>query len=315
MFAEASTGTDLASTAAAICHETQNIVVKRRLLPELSAIQSTHHGGSPTQGCPVRASREFDHVPEFLGGAPGAGIGTAVINRDDLKPVVIEERKGFSPSISVLWALVPLLTLGWGTAVSFAYAALRLRDGVLGVWAWAYFVLGVTSFLLIASDNSGWRENAGAALALILIAVGSVHAFVVRQRLVEPRSPQRYLVGPVSPQVQALAEARTELQRRREARQILRTDPELGWQLRIGRPDLPRRYMDGGLVDANHASAAALAALPGISASLASEIVTNRDSVGGFHDLNDMSLTLGISPQTLDEAGAFLVFPRLSTPD
>jgi DNA uptake protein ComE-like DNA-binding protein len=110
--------------------------------------------------------------------------------------------------------------------------------------------------------------------------------------------------------VQALVEARTELERRREARQILTTDPELARQLCIGRPDLPRRYKDGGLVDANHAPATVLAALPGISAALADQVVTSRDIVGGFRDLSDMSITLGITPQTLDEAAAFLVFPR-----
>ena len=222
-----------------------------------------------------------------------------------------------SPTLSVLWALLPLFTFGWGTGFSFAYAALRLRDGVLAMWAWVYFILGITSFLLVTSDNSqsDWRGNVGAALALVLIAIGTAHSFAVRQRLVLPTSPRQYGVGPVLPQEQALAEARTELQRRREARQILRTDPELGWQLRIGRPDLPRRYMDGGLVDANHASASALASLPGISVSLANEIVANRDIVGGFHDLNDMSVTLGIPPQRLDEAGTFLIFARLSIPE
>ena len=172
-------------------------------------------------------------------------------------------------------------------------------------------MFGVTSFILVVSSKSqgDWRGNVGAALALILIAVGSAHTFAIRRRLTEPRSNRQYRTGSISQQEQALAEARTELERRREARQILRADPELAWQLRIGRPDLPRRYRDGGLVDANHASAIALAALPGITATLANEIVSTRDGIGGYRDLNDMSVTLGISPQTLDEAGTFLVFP------
>ncbi len=234
---------------------------------------------------------------------------------EGLKPVA--GRKGISRSLSVLWALVPLLTLGWGTGFAFTYAAVRLRDGVLAAWAWVYFVLGVTSFILVVSSKSqgDWRGNVGAALALILIAVGSAHTFGIRRRLIEPGSDRQYRTGSISQQEQALAEARTELERRREARQILKADPELAWQLRIGRPDLPRRYHDGGLVDANHASGPALAALPGIGASLANEIVTTRGNVGGFRDLNDMSVTLGISPQTLDVAGAFLVFSRFATTD
>ena len=55
--------------------------------------------------------------------------------------------------------------------------------------------------------------------------------------------------------------------------------------------------MDGGLVDANHAPAWVLARLPGISPELAGRII------------NDMSITLRVAPQTLDEASTFLVFP------
>ena len=151
-----------------------------------------------------------------------------------------------SPSLSVLWALVPLLTFGWGAGFSFGYAALRLRDGVLGAWAWVYFVFGVASFILVVSSNSGddWEGSVGGLLAIILMAVGTAHAFVVRRRLSESGSVPQYGVGSVSQQELALAEARTELERCREARQILSNDSEMAWQLRIGRPvapSLPRR--------------------------------------------------------------------------
>ncbi len=233
---------------------------------------------------------------------------------DGLQPV--ERGRGISPSLSVLWALIPLLTLGWGTGFSFAYAALRLRDGILGAWAGVYFVLGLASFTLVASKSQGsWQENVGGVLALVLVGVGSAHAFAIRRRLTTGGSPRQYSTGSISPQERAVAEARTELERRREARQILKTDPELAWQLRIGRPDLPRRFQDGGLVDANHASAPALAALPGVTAKLASEIVSTRENLGGYRDLNDMSITLGIAPQMLDEAGAFLVFAKFAAKD
>ena len=41
-------------------------------------------------------------------------------------------REGMSPSLSVLWALVPVVTLGFGTGFSFSYAAFRLRSWMLG---------------------------------------------------------------------------------------------------------------------------------------------------------------------------------------
>jgi hypothetical protein len=224
----------------------------------------------------------------------------------------VGNRKGMSPPLSVLWALVPLFTLGWGTGFSFAYAALRLRDAALGWYAAGYFVAGATSFLLLAASGeqgAGWRGTIGTFLLLGLIALGSAQSFGIRKHLVDPSVAWRRRKV-VSVQDQALAEARTEMQRRSEARQILIADPELARQLCIGRPDLPRRYRDGGLVDANHAPASVLAQLPGISPELADHIVTTRESVGGYRDLSDMSITLGIAPQTLDEGSTFLVFPR-----
>jgi hypothetical protein len=232
------------------------------------------------------------------------------------RPVVSRNRRW--PFPSVLWALVPLLTFGWGIGFSFTYAAIRLRDRALGLWAAAYFVLGLTSFTLVnAGDSqSDWRGYVGALLAIALIALGSAHAFGVRRSLIAPGNRRRRRRPKiVSQQEQALAEARTEMERRHEARQILTADPELARQLCIGRPDLPRRYKDGGLVDANHAPATVLAALPGFSAALADQVVACRGSVGGFRGLSDMSITLGVTPQTLDEAAAFLVFPRPGATD
>jgi hypothetical protein len=198
--------------------------------------------------------------------------------------------KGIAPFLSVLWALVPLLTLGWGTGFSFTYAGIRLRDRVLGGWAAAYFALGTTSFLLVSSSESqsDWLGTVGALLAISLIALGSAHAFSIRRYLVEPGTRRKHRAKIVSQQGQALSEATIELERRREALKILKADPELARQLRIGRPDLSRRYRDGGLVDANHASPTALARLPGISISLADKIVTTRETVGSFNNLNDV---------------------------
>jgi DNA uptake protein ComE-like DNA-binding protein len=223
-------------------------------------------------------------------------------------------RKPMSAGASVLWALVPLVTLGWGTGFSFAYAAVRLRDVALGCWAAGYFLAAAASLALLGASNSqgnDWQATIGALLAFVLIGLGSAHAFGIRKHLVDPSRPWRRK-RVVTLQDQALAEARTEMQRRHEARQIMDAEPELARQLCIGRPDLPRQYRDGGLVDANHAPAAVLASLPGIGPVLASQIVTHRESVGGYRDLADISITLGVSPQTLDEASTFLVFPKSS---
>jgi hypothetical protein len=96
--------------------------------------------------------------------------------------------------------------------------------------------------------------------------------------------------------------------RREYARELLRSDPLLSYELRIGRPDLPRDFEDGGLVDINHASAAAIAQLPDLGADLASRIVSARESVDGFSSVDEMSVVLGCSPQTFDRLRDFFVF-------
>ena len=215
---------------------------------------------------------------------------------------------------SVMWALVPLLTLGWGTGASFVYAAIRVRSRSLVLASAAYSGLCVLSFHLVdmSGSDGDWHGNVGALLALGLMAVGTVHAFTLRNRLLvlggmDIRYPDTLGAG----QQQAIAAARARIWRRIEARRIADSDPILARELGIGRPDLHRRFDDGGLVDVNHAAATSLALVPGISEELASRIVQSRQSVGGYVGLTDLSVTMGVAPPVLDEAKEFLVFLRL----
>ena len=147
-----------------------------------------------------------------------------------------------------------------------------------------------------------WQAALGTTLMLIVAGVGTIDAFWVRQQL-DP-SPVIRLSG----QESAIAWATARMRLRDEARQLLEVNPRLADELHIGRPDLPHRFDDGGLVDADRASAAALATAPGIDASLADRIVATRGSIRGFESLEDLSIALDIPPQILDSARDFLVF-------
>ncbi|MER6734463.1 helix-hairpin-helix domain-containing protein [Streptomyces puniciscabiei] len=76
--------------------------------------------------------------------------------------------------------------------------------------------------------------------------------------------------------------------RRDEARALAQGDPVLAHDLRIGRPDLPRQYDDGGLVDLNSAPAHAIATACSIEPSLAERIVTTRQELGSFSSLDEV---------------------------
>jgi DNA uptake protein ComE-like DNA-binding protein len=85
----------------------------------------------------------------------------------------------------------------------------------------------------------------------------------------------------------AVAAALAARERRAEARRIVERDPALARELRIGRPDLPREYDDGGLVDLNSAPAALIARICDIPRDLADRIVAARAAGAPFVRVDD----------------------------
>ena len=201
---------------------------------------------------------------------------------------------------SVLWALVPAMTFSLGTPFSFAFAAHRLRSRAVAWCAALYGVVVVSSFWLLQMDFLSWRSNLGYAMALTVVTVGTAHAFVIRGRVFPEPSPHDL----------EMAAAKARIQARDRSRQLLTANPTLAAELGIGRPDLNRRFDDGGLVDVNHVPLGILSQVPGFDEAMALRIGTVREDIGGFTSIEDLSVTLGIPPQALDEAADHLVFVR-----
>lgn len=196
--------------------------------------------------------------------------------------------------------MLPALTVGLAAPFTFAYAAIRLRSRILGWSAALYAALSFSSFYLAVAGDGGssWLSNLGPGLALFTMVTSTVHGLALRPRLLARDAEQK----------SALDGARRRIQRRTEARRIVASDRLLADELRIGRPDLARRYDDGGLVDVNHVPASVLAEVSGIAPSLAEQIVVTREGIGGFRSLDDLSVTLGIPPDELDHAADTLIF-------
>ncbi|QMU74391.1 helix-hairpin-helix domain-containing protein [Streptacidiphilus sp. PB12-B1b] len=76
--------------------------------------------------------------------------------------------------------------------------------------------------------------------------------------------------------------------RRNEARALAQNDPVLAHALHIGRPDLPRQYDDGGLVDLNSAPAHTIANACSIEPALVERFVTARQELGSFSSLDEV---------------------------
>ncbi|WP_067802056.1 ComEA family DNA-binding protein [Actinomadura formosensis] len=208
-------------------------------------------------------------------------------------------------ALSVTWAALPFLTLGYATPFTFAAAALWRRSLHLTVSTAAYLgVFALAMFLLPGINEDEGTERVFGMLLFVLAVVGCGHAFLIRRRVFDPH-------GLSAVDNEAVVE-RVKRRRllREKARELAAADPGLAKELRIGRPDLPRQYNDGGLIDVNHAPAEALTLLPGITPELAEKIERVRAETGGFMSAEELSAIAGLPPSLTSDVADYAVFIR-----
>lgn len=203
----------------------------------------------------------------------------------------------------ILWTLVPLLTLGYGTPFSFWYMAARLRSRALSTAAAGYSALWLLLFIAwVALDDDpnaplGWADVTIWLITPVLMVGGFTHALIIRRKAFARLEAKA--AGTSGHEVDndgAIDEARRRRALRAEARQMAARDPGLAHELRIGRPDLPRTYDDGGLVDVNHAPPKVLVTLPGITPELAERIVRIREERDGFISAEELIVFADLPP-------------------
>lgn len=226
----------------------------------------------PTAGPPRAAG--VDPVPAPTPSSPGPGAG----------PGPGPEGTWFARG--GWWFLVHLLSLGILAPVPFAYAASRTRRRVDVAVAAGYGLAVAVLITIIAVAPRGpdgdIAQTPSSLVGLVFLAVlvgGTVHLALLRRRVYRP-APRH-----ADPAIAAALAARD---RREEARRLATSDPLLAREVRIGRPDLPRRYDDGGLVDLNTAPAAVLAQALGVDAAIAATIVAAREAAGRLTSVEDL---------------------------
>ncbi|MFB6723861.1 caspase domain-containing protein [Kribbella sp. NPDC056345] len=108
---------------------------------------------------------------------PAANAETAPTTAKPASPPAPTEPVAAQPSVgrgigSILWALIPLLSLGLLAFVPFIHAAVRLRNNALWLAAAGYVALLVAFLSLNIS-----------VILILLIGAATIHAFVLRERV------------------------------------------------------------------------------------------------------------------------------------
>ncbi|QXJ23605.1 helix-hairpin-helix domain-containing protein [Actinomadura graeca] len=256
----------------------------------------------PPYGTPPPDPRVHPYPPGRPYAAPGWRPTYPVPPIQHPLPQPVQVPGGEGPQ-GILWASVPFLTFGFGTPFSFLYAALRRGSGKLGVTAAGYGV-AVTGVMALFSTDSAAAIALGSLLTLMLWLAGTAHTFAVRSAVFPREVPRNRLNR------QAVEVARYRRTLREEARALAAEDPALAHELRIGRPDVPRTYDDGGLVDVNHAPKEIIAALPGMDDEMAERVVRRREAQGAFVSAEEMAVDADLPPDLVPQLSEYSIFLR-----
>lgn len=210
-------------------------------------------------------------------------------------------------AVALVAFLVPLLSCGLLSWSVIALMATRRRSRVLAVAAAVYLLLVIVGFVVLGS--SGTSEDAPATLgdtvgATCLFAAwaGGVTHVVLLLAAGYTRSDGGH-GPPVSARRlpdTAVIEAIERRVRREQALGLLDRHPDIARRLGIGRPDLPRTFDDGGLIDLNAVPEHVLASLPGITSAQARAIVAERELSGGFWSVAE-PIAHGLLPDPLPD--------------
>lgn len=189
-----------------------------------------------------------------------------------------------SPWSGIWYFLITILSMGLLSWVPFVHAAGRLRRRSIVVMAVVYAAGAVTAVVLMSVSPADTQEGGALVLLADLLLLSMIVVGCVQQAWLR-RQVYRATDTTTDPALAAVRQARA---RRAEARTLAIEDPLIARDLRIGRPDLPHDYDDGGLVDLNSAPATAIAAVCGLAPTTADSIVTARTRCGGFLTVDDV---------------------------
>ncbi len=223
-----------------------------------------------------------------------------------------------SPATGRWYVVVIVCSFGLLAWLPFVHAGRHLGRPAVTRLAWRYGVAAVVIGTLLAVTPKDARgeiaSGAGDTISMLggLLAIATIALACVQQAPV-----RREIYGGAPPPAQeqvdpALAVALEARQRRAAARQLAQRDPLLARDLKVGRPDLPHTFDDGGLVDVNSAPPKVIADVCGVD-DATGEAITAARPPGGFLAVDDVFSFTDIPVATWDAIrDRAVVIPRLS---
>jgi hypothetical protein len=208
------------------------------------------------------------------------------------------------------WASMPLWSLGLLAFGPFLWLAITRRRRSDRAVATAYIAacavaVGLVSFSPAVGSSVVGTVAGGLVFGLAVIGAG--HALVAC-RPGRRDASGRPVISKAYGNVLAESTAEERMDVRNRARKLARKDPALARELRIGRPDLPREYDDGGLVDVNHVPAAVLVSHLHLTAEQAAKVVSVRDQIARFDGPADLEAYADLPPERVDELSGLMIF-------
>ena len=208
--------------------------------------------------------------------------------------------------LQIWWASVPIWSfalLSFAPFLAFAVIQRRKRD-----WAvFAGYLLATVALVATGVSVNPNGDAAAAALGAFSIALAgcaAVHACI----LFRPGRARPASAAARRRNQEAVQEARVRMERRSDARRVVQTNLALARELRIGRPDLPRQYDDGGLVDINRVPGYVLAAALGLTQQEVTNVIAARDKLGEFSTADELRDHAELPPCRVDELCDLMIF-------
>lgn len=206
-----------------------------------------------------------------------------------------------------LWAL-PAFSCGLLAVISPLVIAAKAKSSRVWLWAGGLSAAWILGFFLVGLQPEGsdnFWSNLGATIYIAAWIGCVVFALVMGPKVHWPSKAGFVAAPPMrpvyDPNSMAVADVQARRRRQDEARALAKQDPRMARDLRIGRPDLPRQYDDGGLVDVNSAPAQALTQWLGLSTAQADQVVEARKHLGRFEHMEDLVNLAELDPSTYDQ--------------